>query len=120
MITIVPFPTALVAEYFRTPEGTTAAAIYSGHSFNIAIAFNLLWRYAAGREGHLLGRDVDLAVVKGITKQYRFGPLLYGISFGLAFVSVTASLAVNAGLAVFFALPPPDMRKKVSEATAPR
>ena len=111
-ITIVPFPTALVAEYFRGNDSTTAAAVYSGLAASIAIAYNLLWRHAAGNEGRLLSRDIDMSVVKGITHQYRFGPLLYLISFGLAFVSVAASLGVNALLALFFAAPPPNMTKK--------
>ena len=36
-------------------------------------------------------------------RQYRFGPLLYLIAFGLAFVSVAASIAACLALAIFFA-----------------
>jgi uncharacterized membrane protein len=110
VITIVPFPTALLAEYFQTENGRTVALLYSAHGFNIALAYTLLWRHATGRGGRLLGRQVNLQRVEAITRQYRFGPLLYLVSFGLAFVSVAASVALNAGLAVFFGRPPPQLR----------
>ena len=111
VITIVPFPTALLAEYFRTVDGQTAALVYSAHGFNIAVAYNLLWRHAIGNEGRLLSRSVDLKKVEAITRQYRFGPLLYLVGFGLAFVSVPASVAINLMLALFFARAPPQLRK---------
>jgi TMEM175 potassium channel family protein len=38
-----------------------------------------------------------------ISRQYRFGPLLYLIGFGLAFVSPAASIAACLVLAIFFA-----------------
>ncbi|HEX9442241.1 MAG TPA: hypothetical protein VF909_21315, partial [Roseiflexaceae bacterium] len=47
----------------------------------------------------------DPDAVRSISWQYAFGPLLYLIAFGLAFVSGKASLAMNMLLAVFFALP---------------
>lgn len=112
VITVVPFPTSLIAEHFRDPDdGCTAALIYSAHGFNIAVAYNLLWRHAIGGNGRLLAKNVDLEKVNAITRQYRFGPLLYVISFGLAFVSVTASMIANAGLAVLFTIPPPEVRR---------
>src|SRR5215831_1579384 len=40
-VTIVPFPTGLVAEYIRHREAGTAAAVYSGCFVVIAIFFNV-------------------------------------------------------------------------------
>jgi uncharacterized membrane protein len=111
MVTLVPFPTFLLAEYFVGDDGRTAAMLYSAHGFNLAVAYNVLWRHAAGNGGRLLDRTVDLKKVAGMTQQYRFGPLLYLISFGLAFWHVWASVLANGALAVFFALSPPDVRK---------
>lgn len=112
MVTIVPFPTFLLAEYSVGEDGRTAAILYSAHGFNLAVTYNLLWRHAAGNGGRLLDRMVDLTKVAGITHQYRFGPLLYLISVGLAFWNVAASVLANGVLAVFFAISPPDVRKK--------
>ncbi len=103
-VTVVPFPTAVLSLWFRTPETQTAAALYSGVFVAIAVLYNVLWGYAA-RRGRLLGKDHNRAEVAAITRQYRLGPLLYLIAFGLAFVSSAASVGVCAALAIYFALP---------------
>ena len=103
-ISVVPFPTSLVAEYVLGPEGWVAAMIYAGMGLLIAVCFNLLWRYAASRP-RLLDPEVDPRVVQGISQQYVFGPIVYLVAFALAWVNVTASLLLVLGLAVFFALP---------------
>jgi len=103
-VTIVPFPTAVLAEYINTPDARTAAAIYSGSYLMIAVLFYVLWHYAS--RGHrLLARFHDRESVAAISRQYRFGPLLYLIAFLLAFVSVWASVGLCIALAIFFALP---------------
>ena len=107
VITLFPFPTALLAEYLTHPgvDARVAAAVYSAFSLVMAVCFNLLWRHASN-EGRLLADDHDRRKVRRITEQYRFGPLLYLAALGLAFVSVPASVLVNLLLALFFALPP--------------
>jgi len=103
-VTFVPFPTAVLAEFINTPDARTAAALYSGSYLAIAIMFYVLWHYAA--RGHrLLARNHNRESVAAISRQYRFGPILYLIAFLLSFVSVWASVGMCAGLAVFFALP---------------
>ncbi len=105
LITFVNYPTAVLAEHIQEGQpndSTFAAAFYSGTFVLIAILYNTLWRYAAHKH-RLLSKRANPALVATIYKQYRFGPLLYLIAFGLAFVSVWASVAVNGGLAVYFA-----------------
>lgn len=111
-VTIVPFPTFMLAEYLRTPDASTAAMIYSAHGFNLTIAYNLLWRHATGGGGHLLRRGVDRNIVHSMTRHYRIGTLGYLVSFGLAFWSVAANVALNATLAIGFAFPPPLVGKR--------
>lgn len=103
-ITFVPFPTALVAEYILHPDEPVAALVYSGTMFVIAIFFNLLWHYVA-RRPHLLHPATRQEAVAAITRAYRFGPPLYLVAAGLAWVSASASLLLNLALAVFFAYP---------------
>jgi uncharacterized membrane protein len=103
-VIIVPFPTALVAEYLGRPGQYLAAAIYNGTFFMIAVFFRLLWRSASTRD-RLIHPTADRRAVQAVTDSYRWGPLMYVAAFALAFVSVTASLALNLGLAVYFALP---------------
>ena len=104
IIVFFPFPTALLAQYIFDPNEHQAAVFYSAVSCVMAICFNLLWRYAA-HENRLLARDADQHAVKAITNQYMFGPLLYLITFGVAWISGPVSIALNLLLAVFFALP---------------
>ena len=100
-ICIVPFPTSLLAEYFDTPAARTAAAVYAGHGFLIALAFQGVWRHAIhGRRLLAAGTEAEVA---RLTAQYRFGPLMYVIAFGLAFVSAYISAGLCLLFAVFFA-----------------
>src|SRR5947208_16128082 len=106
VIVFIPYPTALVAQqYALSPEMLDAALLYSGTNVILAICFNLLWRYAS-YHNRLLGKDADTRAVMAISRQYLFGPLLYLIAFGLAFVSVATSIIFLLLLALFFALPP--------------
>jgi uncharacterized membrane protein len=108
LIAFVPFPTNLLAEYLG--QGTlptdqrVAALVFNGTYGVLAIAFNLLWRYAS-HNGRLLDSRVHSRHIVEITRDYRWGPALYFAAFILAFFNVWASLAVNVGLAMFFALP---------------
>ena len=103
-VVLVPFPTALVAEYLGSAGQTTAAVVYNGTLIVIALCFNVVWK-SASRDGRLLRADHDPAAVRHITDSYRFGPLFYVIALIVGFASVTASLLVNCALAVYFALP---------------
>jgi uncharacterized membrane protein len=115
-VTIVPFPTAVLATHIGFPDQRTAALLYNGVYVFIAIIFNLLWRYAVSRNHHLLGKEVDKENVGRISKQYAFGPLLYLFCAALAWISVPASLGANVLLATFFALPPSHASKIVRGA----
>jgi len=85
-ITLVPFPTALMAEYIREPQARTAAVVYAGSFVLIALFFNALWRYAA-HDGRLLVPTADRQFVADINRQFRIGPILYVIAVGLALIS---------------------------------
>ena len=103
VVTFVPFPTALLAEYVERPEAPVAAAIYAGTSVVLAIAFNLLWRHASGA-GRLLDGRANATEVAAITRQYLTGPVLYFLALVLAFVWVPASVGLCLALGIYFAL----------------
>ncbi len=105
LIVFIPFPTALLAQQYAVhPDQHLAAAIYSGTNVVMAVCFNLLWRYAS-YHNRLLGKDTDPRAVQAINRQYSFGPLLYLIAFGLAWINVPSSIILNFILALFFAVP---------------
>ena len=106
VIVFIPYPTALVAQqYALNPDRHDAALLYSGTNVILAICFNLLWRYAS-YHNRLLGKDADTRAVVAISRLYLGGPLLHLIAFGLAFISVAASIIFLLVLALFFALSP--------------
>ncbi|GER90857.1 DUF1211 domain-containing membrane protein [Dictyobacter vulcani] len=109
LIVFIPVPTALLVEYITHPELNTAALLYSGTFFAMALCFNLLWRYASYK-GRLLGQQVDMDGVNKISRQYLFGPLVYIIALAIAWINTPASLIFNLLLAIFFALPDTPMK----------
>lgn len=111
VITLVPFPTALVAEYVQDKNDNQvwAVAIFNLTYAAMAVMFNILWRYAA-YNNRLLAKDANPLEIKRIHEQYRYGPLLYIIIFLIGLVNVWISLIVSVALVVFFAVPNPLMR----------
>lgn len=104
-VTFVPFPTALVAEYFKHPDGRVAALLYAGTFFALALVFNGLWWCAAYRK-RLLYPDADDRMVRGISRSYAIGPLTYLAALLLAGFSAPAGVGMNLILAVYYAVPP--------------
>jgi uncharacterized membrane protein len=102
-ITVIPFPTSVLASYLGKPDAPVAAAVFNATYFCMAVFFNVLWKYAVSRK---LLDSATQASAHAISKQYAFGPMFYLICFGLSWVSVSASLWVNVALAIFFAMPP--------------
>ena len=105
LITFVNYPTAVLAEHIQSAHSSDqifAATFYSATFILISIVFQALWLYATYKR-RLLSKSVDPALIATITRQYRFGPLFYLVAFALAFVNVGASVALNGGLAVYFA-----------------
>jgi uncharacterized membrane protein len=100
-VTVIPWPTSLLARYWGESEEKTAAIVFSGWMVVLAIAFNALWRYST-HKGRLLHTDVDMEKVNKITRQYSFGPIMYLVAFGLAFYHATASVVLCIAMAVFF------------------
>jgi uncharacterized membrane protein len=103
-ITVLPFPTNVLALYVQTPDQNVAAAVYSGWFLLIAIFFNLLWRYASSNGRLLSAEDRDARLAEIITARYRWGSPSYFATFVLAFAWAPASLALNLLLAIFYAL----------------
>ena len=112
-VTVIPFTTSVLAAHLGHSGARTAVIVYDAAYLAIAVFFNLLWRYAASRNGHLLAHDVDRDAAEKLTQQYNLGPLAYLIAIALAWVSITASLVVNIVLAFFFAIPPQYASKHV-------
>jgi uncharacterized membrane protein len=101
-VTAVPFPTAIVAQYFATPAARVACAVYAGQFILIGIGFNLLWWSATYRR-RLVRHDVSPALLTSVTRSAMVGPLCYAGAALLALWSAYASLAACFVLMLFWA-----------------
>jgi len=107
-VTVVPFPTALLAtHYLSSADSVVAAAVFNGTYLVIAIFFNVLWHHAV-KSGLLDAATLESA--DSISRQYAIGPIAYLICLALTWISVPASIGLNVVLAVFFAIPPKTQR----------
>jgi uncharacterized membrane protein len=99
VVTVVPFPTALLAEYFRKPGAPTAAAVYAGTFVLCGVAYRLLWRSAiAGRR--LLRRDYSEERIREMDRSYWLGVPGYLAATAGAFVSPYVTVAICVALLV--------------------
>ncbi len=102
-VAFLPFPTRLAAEHVHGDGARTAALAYGFTMTAMAVAFNVIWFYAAtGRR--LLRHDADPRVVRGITRTYIPGPWIYLAATLVAFASPTASLVLYLVYAAFWVL----------------
>jgi uncharacterized membrane protein len=98
-VTVVPFPTALLAEYFERPGASVAAAAYAGTFVFTGIAYNLLWRAAiAGRR--LLKPGVTEDAIREISGRYWLGVPGYLAATLAALVSVYLTVGICVALLV--------------------
>jgi uncharacterized membrane protein len=101
-VTVVPFPTAVVAEHLHGPDRRTAAILYNATFVFISLAFQALWRYAVSR--NLLEEDVR-ASAKKVSRQIMVVPFLYLGCVVLAWFNVHGSIFVNLALTLYHAFP---------------
>ena len=102
-VCVVPFPTALLALHYLGPGRLVAALVFNGTYLAIALFFYSLWQHVL--RARLLD-EATLESANSISRQYAVGPTAYLICFGLTWVSIPGSLALNVALALFFAFPP--------------
>jgi uncharacterized membrane protein len=98
MVTIVPFPTAVVAEYLTTPAARVAAGFYAGMFFILAISFYVLLRVV------LRQCNLSMPVVERLRRGYRFGPPSYLAATLAAPLSAWLSLGICTLLWIYWAV----------------
>jgi len=97
IVSVVPWPTALAAEYAtHGTQARPAAVLYAGTMLAMGLAFTLSWRYLE-RHNELIGEAAAPAFPTGVRRAL-LGTLAYMIAVGIAFVSPLASFAVDAAI----------------------
>ena len=102
LVSFVPFPTSVLAEYLDGRALNAAAAFYCGTFILISVGYNLVWRSMV--RGDLLKPEVSAAHVRKIEKAYRLGMSVYVLSTLVAFANGYLGLAMNLSLWVLWAV----------------
>jgi uncharacterized membrane protein len=101
MVTVVPFPTAVVAEYIQTSAASPACELYCGSFLATSIAFYLLSTAAFRKE--MLDPNSSAEAPLRLRKSYRWGPPLYVVASATSLFSPWLAMSICTGLWVFWA-----------------
>ncbi len=115
-ITLIPFPTAVLAKYIDTKYASTAVVFYSLACLLINLAF-LVWWAAMHRPVYLIKPEVTKARVKGILSQLWMGVGIYIfttlLSFWFPVIGIVLVIAVDI-LWITMSILEREMKKEVS------
>jgi uncharacterized membrane protein len=105
-IGVLPFSTALMAEYLNASHGQNLAAVVYGGSFLLmSLAFFAMQRHLLITKQHLLREHLTPEVRQAVLRRNAMGLLPYAVATVGGIVSPFLTLAICAGVAVFYALP---------------
>ena len=102
LISFVPFPTSVLAEYLDGKALNAAAAFYCGTFIFISMGYNLIWQCMV--RGDLLKQDISSSHIRKITLAYRYGMTVYVVSTILALFNGYLGLGMNLSLWVLWAV----------------
>ena len=101
VVSFIPFPTRLVAQYLNGPGERSATIAYAATLFAMAAMYNIWWRYARGHR-KLIAKSVSDASLRAVDRAFAPGLPAYAIVFVLAFFSPLTSVILTLALAVFY------------------
>lgn len=102
LISVLPFPTAVVAQNLRNGSAANvAAAVYGGVMVGQAVLFSAFWNHVT-RTGRCFDERVDVPAARAARWRFELGLVVYPLTVGLAFLSAPAALAVHGLLAVYY------------------
>jgi uncharacterized membrane protein len=99
---LIPFPTAVVAEHLTgdTADAKTAVALYGGVILLAAVAFTLL--YVAITRPAIVDDLPPRPVVRAARLRFGLGVGVYGLAFGLSWLSPQLALVAHAAMAAYY------------------
>jgi uncharacterized membrane protein len=113
-VSVLPFPTRLVAEYLTARDAPAAMAVYSATMLAAGLSYAVLW-LAVTRDG-ILHEHLDRAAHRAAIRRFGLGNLVYLATVGLSFVNPIATLAVHGGVALYYCF---DQLRTEAPASAP-
>ena len=113
-VAVIPFPTALLADYLQAGhDERLAAAVYGATMAVMGISFGLIWAYAVLSDD-LLHQGIDPVRTRRSLLIFAAGSPLYLLAIGVSLLSAEVALAIYALLAFFYlfdVLPPLEERR---------
>ena len=104
LVTLIPFPTGMLADDLRTgADEDLAAAVYAATLLGMSVAFVSTYLWAAHRRlfaGWIVERHVGYLIRRNVA-----GLFVYAAAIGVAFAGVTVSLILCGIVAVYYLLP---------------
>lgn len=105
LVTFVPFPTAVLAEYLDRPGANAAAIFYCATFVLVSLSYNLLLgAVLPNRASEAVGSQAHEAAVARIRRAYRVGLVVYLTAAVVAAFSAFAGLAICLSLWGLWAL----------------
>ena len=119
-VTVIPFPTALVAQYLRQSgsDAHVAAALYGVVMEGMGLSFSAMFVWGAAHP-HLLHHTVSAEEHRGALRGFGVGSVLYLLAIALAFVSAPAALAAHFAIAVYYVFDRTAVRRAQEGPTSP-
>lgn len=102
MITFVPFPTAVLAEYLGEPAANAAVAFYCGTFVITNIAYNVLL-YSVAHNRRLVLHEITDATLLKVRKSYQLAFFIYLLAFVVALFHAAAGLIICSSLWIVWA-----------------
>ena len=105
-VVLIPWATNLMATYMQEGGGAerAAALVYTGTMTMMGTAAGAIWVYAS-RDRRLLGVDLSDEEIRSRTRSFTVGAPVYAVAALVALFSAPGALAINAALAIYYALP---------------
>ena len=127
---LVPFPTAVVAEYLDQggEPAQTAVVVYGAVFLLLGLSFGAMFAWVT-RDDRLLGRLPPPEVVRAAPLRFMVGSVAYSLAIALAFVSPLLALALHGATALYYTFDqasvpteraPADRRPPGRQSSAPR
>ena len=114
-VSIIPWPTALAAQYADGSQARVAAILYAATMMLMGMSFWSGWRYLTGHL-EMVAEPARGAFAAG-TRRAMLGGLVYLLAIVAATFSSTASFAIDALVAVYFAASKSDVPGLIHRAT---
>ena len=101
LVTLIPFPTAVLARYLQTPGASVVALLYAGVFLLITATFILLWQVVLSRPDLLLVPMTD-AQKRTLQQKNTLGLIPYVVACAVAFWQPLLTVLICIALSIYW------------------